>query len=176
MNKEELGKLYPITIVNYDCRWTSAFETEKQTLRNILGSAVALRIEHIGSTAVSNLSAKPTIDILVEIPKKDEVTYLVIDYLEKNDYIHMKGQKNHLMFVKGYSPNGLEKISFHIHLGTKEQDFLWDRLYFRDYLRNNPLVAKEYESLKLKLAKVHQYDREAYTNEKTDFIRKITMY
>ncbi|WCK56001.1 GrpB family protein [Aneurinibacillus sp. Ricciae_BoGa-3] len=55
----------------------------------------------------------------------------------------MKEQTNHLMFVKGYSPTGLEKESFHIHMGTKEQVFLWDRLFFRDYLRMNPSVANE---------------------------------
>ncbi|MBP1996930.1 GrpB family protein [Paenibacillus eucommiae] len=58
MNKEELGKLYPITVVPYDTNWASIFENEKETIIKILGSEVALRVEHIGSTAVPNLSAK----------------------------------------------------------------------------------------------------------------------
>jgi GrpB-like predicted nucleotidyltransferase (UPF0157 family) len=174
MNKEELGKLYPISIVPYDLNWNSLFEIEKQNINNILNSGIAIRVEHIGSTAVPNLSAKPTIDILVEIPEGNGIREMIISKMLKNNYIHMKDQTNHLMFVKGYSTIGLEKESFHIHMGTKDQDFLWDRLYFRDYLQLNPSVAKEYEELKMKLAKIYKYDREAYTEKKTEFISEKT--
>jgi GrpB-like predicted nucleotidyltransferase (UPF0157 family) len=174
MNKEELGKLYPISVVPHDLNWASIFENEKEIIVKILGSEVTLRVEHIGSTAVPNLSAKPTIDILVEIPEEAGIRELIISDMTKKNYIHMKEQENHLMFVKGYSPTGLEKISFHIHMGTNEQDFLWDRIYFRDFLRKNPSVASEYERLKLKLAKTYKHDREAYTESKTEFISKIT--
>lgn len=59
-------------------------------------------------------------------------------------------------------------------MGTKEQDFLWDRIYFRDFLRLNPSVANEYEQLKLKLVETYKHDREAYTESKNEFISKIT--
>lgn len=59
-------------------------------------------------------------------------------------------------------------------MGSKDLDLLWDRVYFRDYLRENPTVAKQYEELKLKLAETYKYDREAYTENKTEFIRLIT--
>ena len=91
-----------------------------------------------------------------------------------NGYIHMKEQQNHLMFVKGYTPTGLSKESFHIHMGSIDQDWLWDRLYFRDYLRMNPSVAKEYENLKKELASIYKHDREAYTESKASFIKRIT--
>ncbi|KKO55103.1 GrpB family protein [Paenibacillus sp. DMB20] len=174
MNREELGKLFPIIIERHDQNWTSMFEREKQNIINILGSEIALRVEHIGSTAVSNLSAKPTVDILVEIPQASGIRDIIIDLMIKKEYILMQEQRNHIMFVKGYSPTGLEKESFHIHMGTKEQDFLWNRLYFRDYLRMNPTVAMEYEKLKINLAETFKYDREAYTQSKTEFINKIT--
>lgn len=174
MNKEELGKLYPITVVPYDTNWVSIFENEKETIVKILGSEIALSVEHIGSTAVPNLSAKPTIDILVEIPKEAGIKDLIISKMTQNNYLHMKEQINHLVFAKGYSPTGLEKISFHVHMGTKEQDFLWDRIYFRDFLRLNPSVANEYEQLKLMLAETYKHDREAYTESKNEFISKIT--
>ena len=119
MNKEELGKLYPIMVVAYDANWSSLFENEKETLKHILGSEIALRIEHIGSTAVLNLSAKPTIDILVEIPKKEGIKEFITSKMTKNNYLHMKEQINHLVFAKGYSPTGLEKISFHVYLPLK---------------------------------------------------------
>lgn len=174
MNKEELGKLYPITVVEYDPHWTTLFEKEKQNMIKILGSEIALRIEHIGSTAVPNLSAKPTIDILVEIPVKAGIKEIIIRRMIENNYILMQEQTKYLVFAKGYTPTGIEKISFHVHMGTKEQEFLWDRIYFRDYLKMNPSVAKEYEKLKLKLAETYKHYREAYTEKKTEFICKIT--
>ncbi|MBO8172852.1 MAG: GrpB family protein [Bacillaceae bacterium] len=174
MNKEELGKLYPVKVVPYDPNWVSFFKNEKDTLLTILGPALALRIEHIGSTAVPGLSAKPTIDILVEIPNKAGIRDAIMNRMTRNHYIHMKEQKQHLMFVKGYTPTGLEEISFHVHMGPEDQDFLWDRIYFRDFLRMHPSVAGEYERLKLKLAQTFRNDREAYTEHKTEFVSKIT--
>lgn len=174
MNREELGRLYPITIDRHNPNWPSMFEREKQNIISILGSNIALRVEHIGSTAVPGLSAKPTVDILIEIPPDSGITERIMDLMNRREYIHMKEQRNHLMFVKGYSPAGLEKESYHIHMGTQDQDFLWDRLYFRDYLKQNPSAAKEYEKLKLTLAEAFKNDREAYTKSKTDFINRIT--
>lgn len=90
MNKDELGKLYPITVVPYDGNWTLLFKNEKQLLTNLLGSEIALRIEHIRSTAVPSLSAKPTIDILVEIPNESGICELIMSKMNENNYIHMK--------------------------------------------------------------------------------------
>ena len=61
----------------------------------------------------------------------------IIDTFTKNGYIYMKDQTCHLMFVKGYTPSGLEDISFHIHMGPLTQNWLWDRIFFRDYLKHN---------------------------------------
>ena len=173
MTKEELGRLYPIRLVPYDPGWNALFEKEKYFLSDVLGPN-ALRIEHAGSTAVPGIMAKPTIDILVEIPSGPGVNEKIVKIMVAAGYIHMEEQAKHLMFVKGYSKAGLEKESFHVHIGPKEQDFVWDRLYFRDYLRANPAVAKEYEQLKIALASKYPNDREAYTDSKADFIEKIT--
>ena len=75
-----------------------------------------------------------------------------------------------MMFVKGYKTSGLKGQSFHIHVRFKGD---WDELYFRDYLRKNEGVKKEYEKLKLDLATKFKNDRDAYTSAKTDFIENI---
>ena len=173
MAQKELGILYPIKIVEYDDRWPHLFEKEKGILFNILGSEIALRIEHIGSTAIPGLSAKPTVDILIEIPKnieKDQIKKI----MTRNKYIFMEEQSKHIMFVKGYSPTGLEKESYHIHMGPADQAWLWDRIYFRDYLRKNRSEAMQYESHKNELASRYKHDREAYTEKKADYIKRIT--
>ncbi len=68
LSSEELGKLFPIQIVPYDENWVEIFKSESTLIQDTLGNDIALKIEHFGSTAVEGLSAKPTIDILVEIP------------------------------------------------------------------------------------------------------------
>jgi len=133
--REELGQLYPVRIEPYDPAWPTLFEKEKQTLRHLLGPRLALRIEHIGSTSVPGLAAKPTVDLLVEIPKEPDCRDEIIRRMKGQEYLPMAEQTAHIMFVRGYSPTGLDTESFHIHMGPADQDFLWDRVYFRDYLR-----------------------------------------
>ena len=76
-------------------------------------------------------------------------------------------------FVKGYTIDGFCREIFHLHFGDKSHS-LWDRIYFRDYLRQNKQVAKEYEILKVKLAEEFKFNRELYTNAKSDFVNRIT--
>lgn len=171
MTKEELGKLYPIRICTYNPDWEKDYLSEKALLDKLL--PFNLRIEHIGSTAVPGLKSKPTIDILAEKPEtlSDED---IVAVLSRNGYIPMEEQTNHLMFVKGYTPEGLEEISYHVHMGSREQSWLWDRIYFRDYLKENAPYKREYERLKESLALQFRHDREAYTDGKTALIEKIT--
>ena len=171
MNKDELGRLYPVIITDYDRNWPVLFDKEKRILTNLFVSN--LRIEHIGSTAVTGLSAKPTIDILIEKPDNINDDQ-IIRTMTGNEYIHMIEQTQHLMFVKGYSATGLEKESYHIHMGPLDQDWLWDRIYFRDYLRKNLNEAQTYEKMKRKLSIQYRNDRDAYTEAKTEYIRIIT--
>ncbi len=173
MDKEELGSLYPVNIVEHSKLWPLQFIEEEKELNVILGPDIALRIEHIGSTAVPGLSAKPTIDILIEIPVDSNMDS-IIKRMKKHKYIHMEEQLKHLMFVKGYSSSGLEKKSFHIHMGPKGMSWLWDRIYFRDYLRKNKQEVLNYEEIKTELASQYKFDREAYTDSKAEYITRIT--
>ncbi len=171
MTKEDLGQLYPIILKPYNPDWKAYYERERDYLRSLLSQD--LNIEHIGSTAIIGLSAKPTIDILMQKPESISDKILISTFVD-NGYIHMQEQTRHLMFVKGYTPTGLEDISYHIHIGPLTQNWLWDRIYFRDYLIQNGKLKNEYEELKLALAKQYKNDREAYTNSKADFIMKVT--
>lgn len=177
LTTEEFGKLFPIVIVPYDNSWTDLFKSESELITNTLGNDVALRIEHFGSTAVEGLSAKPTIDILVEIPHlTNELKEMIISRMKAIGYhfIWRTDDKNPYMnFVKGYTPEGYSGNQFHIHMGDKSHS-LWDRIYFRDYLRRHKNTAREYETLKLQLASKFRFDREAYTNAKAEFVNRIT--
>lgn len=174
MSKDELGKLFPIIIVDYDPAWKKYFEQEKAYIYSLLKDLKINRIEHFGSTAIPGLAAKPTIDLLVEIPESNDIRQTIINIMTAHNYNHMKDHPTHLMFVKGYKKNGYDKICYHIHMGTRTEEQLWDRLYFKDYLIANPSITKQYQELKIKLSQQFKYDREAYTAGKNKFIEKIT--
>ncbi|MBN1158220.1 MAG: GrpB family protein [Bacteroidales bacterium] len=172
MNTEELGKLFPVVISEPDPDWPRHFEEEKKRIEKGLGPENITGLHHIGSTAVPDLQAKPTIDILIEIPQETDM-HLIVQRLKDLGYHFIPRPENpppHMMFVKGYSEKGLEKLSFHIHVRYKND---WDEIYFRDYLRDHPEVAREYARLKLQLSEKFRNDREGYTEGKTNFITRI---
>lgn len=172
MNVEELGRLFPIIISESDEKWAEYFLNEKVRILNLFEKSDIESIEHIGSTAVPKLKAKPTIDILIEISEHIQNEKIIKNFKAIGyEYIHRpENPPPHMMFVKGYAKKGFKGQAFHIHVRYKGD---WDEIYFRDYLRNNRETAKAYEVLKLKLAKKYERDREAYTDAKTDFIKNV---
>ncbi len=174
---EELGQLFPIEIVPYNEKWITLYLDEKNRIEKVLTNKVALQIEHFGSTAVQGLASKPIIDILVEIPTLTEpLKTFIINSMEKIGYQFIwRTDDNvpYMNFVKGYTLHGFEGNTYHVHVGDKNHS-LWDRICFRDYLRENKLIADEYAKLKIELAKTHKFNRENYTQAKTEFITKIT--
>ncbi|OFY62163.1 MAG: hypothetical protein A2V64_00845 [Bacteroidetes bacterium RBG_13_43_22] len=170
LTAEELGKLFPINIVGYKPEWKDLYHLEEQKIREAIGKNI-FKIQHIGSTAVPGLSAKPTIDILVEIYEETN-NELLISNLKETGYQYTQKPENpppHMMFMKGYTPEGLTGQTYHIHVRYPCD---WDEPVFRDYLIKNPEKAREYENLKKKLAEKYRNDREEYTNKKTNFIKE----
>jgi len=183
MTAEEVGKLFPIRIEPYNPDWQMLFEKEKALIAGVLGEETALHIEHFGSTAVVGLAAKPTIDILVEVPELSvELQQDITQKLEMIGYGNMTNaqQANKMTFGKGYiSSQNCElakqsdKQTYHVHIRIKG-NVPQDEIYFRDYLRVNSEARDEYAKLKYALAEKHRFNREAYTQAKTGFITKIT--
>ena len=175
LSPKKLGKLFPIVIVPYNPQWHDLFLSEKAEIERII-SPFSLKIEHFGSTAIPNMAAKPTIDILVAISDQEPINPMIIEKMKANGY-HYTLRKDapppYMMFMKGYTPEGFKGQSYHIHMAPLSHAGLWDRIYFRDYLISHPKEAKEYENLKVELAQRFRNDREAYTNEKTRFIQNI---
>lgn len=172
MTDEELWQLFPIIISDHKRYWKDYYISEKKVLEKNIGRNNILRMNHIGSTAIPNLLAKPTIDILIEI-KNEADTQLLIENMEKGGYIYSPQPKKpapHMMFMKGYTSEGFEEKVFHVHIRYAGE---WDEIYFRDYLLSHPETVKEYGELKLRLKEDFEHDRDAYTHAKTDFIRRI---
>lgn len=172
MTNEELWQLFPIILTSHKSHWKDDYKNEERILKDKLGCIVE-RVNHIGSTAVPGLLAKPTIDVLLEIKEDSDISQ-IIKGMEESGYIYSYQSNKpapHMMFMKGYTPNGFEDKVYHVHVRYPGD---WDELYFRDYLISHSQKAEEYGLLKLRLKEEFEHDRDAYTRAKSDFIRMIT--
>lgn len=170
---EELWQLFPIILKEYNPMWREWYLQEENLLMTIIGNKHIKRINHIGSTSVSGLISKPTIDILLEITEDCDLKFLV-SVLEKNGYIFEKQPQKpapHMMFMKGYTEKGFEEKVFHLHVRYLGD---WNELYFRDYIQLHKDVAEEYGKLKMGLKDKYEHNRDGYTEAKTEFIKKYT--
>lgn len=175
LTKEEIAKMFPVNLYPYKTVWKGIYEAEKKLILETLNGQV-LRIEHFGSTSIPNMTAKDTIDILIEIPDNYNFSNEIVEKLKTIDYdyiLQTEGEYQHMVFVKGYSPTGEKGQTFHIHMGPKTHK-IWDRIFFRDYLTDNRDIAQRYESLKTALSEKYKFDRVGYRIAKTEFVEKVT--
>lgn len=172
MTADELGRLFPISLSDHDPAWKESFEAEKRMIEELTGLENIVRITHIGSTSVSGIKAKPIIDILLEVVDFFDKTAFIKRFVDAG-YNYIPKPENHaphIMLVKGYTDSGFSGQVVHIHVRFSGD---WEEIKFCEYLRRHPEIAKEYEKLKIELSKKHKYNREDYTNAKTDFITRI---
>lgn len=164
-----------IFIVPYDKKWPQKFQKEKQYLKTILSSNHIRRIEHFGSTSIPGMSAKPIIDILVEVDNLINCKRYIVPILISKGYEYFwrpfigNEPPYYAWFIKR---NHQRNRSHHIHM-VEDDSQLWDALLFRDYLRDFSDKAKQYDELKQKLLTKYEKDRVNYTKQKTDFIKKV---
>jgi GrpB-like predicted nucleotidyltransferase (UPF0157 family) len=156
-----------IKIVEYHPRWPILYTEERARVVAQLGDMVE-SIEHIGSTSVPGLSAKPIIDILVTVARLGPAD----PYIERlgslgYTFLPVLGNADRYAFGKG-SPH-----THHIHIVEHSGEEHIRPLAFRDYLRTHVEAAQQYDKLKRMLADRFQHDRQAYNQAKTDFIRSI---
>jgi len=160
----------PVEVVPYDPSWPFRFVEEQAVLRRALAAWLVGPIEHVGSTAIPGLSAKPVIDIMAAvqtlegsrpaIPVATSLGYCYSPYKSDLEHWFCKPspafRTHHLHLVPLGSPQWLGPIAF------------------RNYLRKHRGVRAEYEALKRRLAQQYPFDREAYTEAKHPFIERIT--
>lgn len=163
-----------IVIHPYSDEWPALFEAEARSLANVLGG-LALRIEHVGSTAVPGLAAKPVIDIQVSVPSL-EPRPVLHSALGRLGYHHVDlgdFDKVYPFFAK---PRDWPS-THHVHLCVVASEQERRHLAFRDALRARPDLAREYEALKHHLASLHDAAtleaRESYSLAKTDFVERV---
>lgn len=155
-----------ILIAPYDPEWPARFARERDLLQRAIGAWVVGDIHHVGSTAVPGLDAKPVIDILVGV--EDLATSRAcFEPLAKLEYLYFPYLPDEMHWFCKPDPS---RRTHHLHLVPRDSPRYRDELAFRDYLRSKPRKASDYAELKHRLAARFEYDREGYTNAKTDFI------
>lgn len=160
-----------VSIVEYRPQWRKMFEEERQLLQAVLGEVPA-KVEHIGSTSIEGLAAKPIIDIMIGLPDFSVVERLV-PRMETLGYEYIQKYEDEMPFRRYFVKN-LNWIRTHqIHMVEINSEF-WERhLLFRDYLRHNPEIASKYAVLKKQLAEREWGDVNEYADAKSAFIRCV---
>jgi GrpB-like predicted nucleotidyltransferase (UPF0157 family) len=170
----EKMKRFPIVIADYDSNWPNLYEEKKEAILKVIGSKVKA-IEHIGSTSVPGLGAKPIIDIFAGVGSPgaaDDCLRLLRDQLgvidfnaepENSEWFYCIGDKTH--------PEGNNTL--HLHLVLFPSKFWNKHLRFRDILRTHPDIARDYYKLKVGLAEKYRTERMTYNQSKTTFIEAV---
>jgi GrpB-like predicted nucleotidyltransferase (UPF0157 family) len=165
---EELWQLFPIELAEHNPQWREWYAGQAAALSVLLGDEIR-QIDHIGSTAVPGLLAKPIVDILVQVSQDCDLVSLKAKLLEAGWLLMAENSAyGELDLNQGYTPDGFAEQVFHLHVRRSGD---WDELRFRDYLIAHPEAAAEYAALKRHLLRQYKYNRDAYTEAKTDFIR-----
>lgn len=160
---------YKVLLVEHDEKWAEEFEDVKRTLINIHGENV-VDIQHVGSTAIKGIMAKPLLDIAIVF---QSTTDSVIEAMKKKGYEYfgeVATGKHHLFILRDEDEASIQ----HIHCYDKKNlDQYSDQIKFRDFIRSHPKYAKEYELLKQELFAMYSNDRKKYTDGKQLFFDKI---
>ena len=160
-----------VVIVCYDHRWPTRYEEERAKILKAIRDKLVI-VEHIGSTAVPGLAAKPITDIMAAVRRLADAE-ACIGPLQRIGYQYVPEYELELP-ERRYFHKGLpESRTHHLHVVEITSDFWRRHLLFRDYLRTHPEVAREYEALKRRLAERYRFDRQAYTEAKTEFIQAV---
>jgi GrpB-like predicted nucleotidyltransferase (UPF0157 family) len=161
----------PISLVDHDPSWHDRFLAQRDVLARLLRPWLAGAPEHIGSTAVSGLRAKPIVDILAPVRSFTEARQAVA-VLEQDGWLFWPDDPNRFYRLWFLRPTP-EARSHHLQIMQHDHPELRKLLLFRDVLRNDESVRQEYSALKDRLAAEHHMDRDAYTDAKSDFVRSV---
>lgn len=163
-----------VELVDYRPEWPDRFAEVARELRALCRFHVG-RVEHIGSTAIPGLVAKPVVDVLAEVADDDVARTLVVPELMKAGYYEcywrFDSPPGHFQCVKRDTKSFKRLV--HVHLVDPSHP-MWRTVAFRDYLRGHPAERDRYGALKRDLAARFKDDREAYTFGKSELVEELT--
>jgi len=167
-----------IVLADYDPTWPEMFEEERARLQAAIGEW-AVAIEHVGSTAIPGIAAKPVIDIGVALRSYDDAPKCITPLVEMGyQCLGEYGIPGRIFFRKrtdaplpGQTHSGVGR-THQVHMYAEGHSEYVQHILFRDYIRSHPIDARDYEQLKRRLAAEYD-DVEAYAQAKSDFVQRI---
>jgi GrpB-like predicted nucleotidyltransferase (UPF0157 family) len=159
----------PVALVDYDPSWPAAFAVQQAELSRLLRPWLTAPPEHVGSTAVPGLRAKPTVDIVAPVRSLQEAQ-AAVPLLERNGWLFWADDPNRIYRLWFLRPRP-EARTHHLHIMQHDHAELRNVLLFRDALRSDAKLRDAYAALKQRLAEQHRLDRDAYSDAKTGFVQ-----
>lgn len=183
LTPQEFQKTFPIILKDVQPEFAGWYEEERTSILGVIDEKDVVRINHIGSSAIPNIKAKPVIDILLELDGTANVDNIVEALKTTGFGVEVSIKKENpfeYLLAKGMTVDGFAEKVFLLHLRYAGD---WDELYFRDYMLDNPDVAAEYSNLKEKilndisegkLERMPNGQPNGYSNAKYSFVREIS--
>jgi len=161
----------PVALTTYDPSWPERFAEQESALATLLAPWLAGPVQHIGSTAVPGMSAKPVIDILVPVASLAEAT-VVVPVLSQSGWLFWADDpcRDYRLWFLRPSP---QSRTHHLQVIQHDDPHALAVVAFRDALRADPTLRREYAELKEQLSRQHQDNRNAYTNAKDAFVAQV---
>ena len=168
VNTKTINRKFSLS--EYDPCWVLKFTLIKDLVSRVFGDK-ALMIEHVGSTAIQGMKAKPTIDVLVVVEKLEPFEKEKELMIDAGYEWHYYTEPDEGLTFSKFGPDG-EKLE-HIHICEESSPWVRKFIVVRDYLRTHPEKAKEYSELKQKNIELHPDDYPAYRNAKAPFLERL---
>lgn len=158
-----------VELQDHNPKWKELYAKEAKTLKEVLGDRI-IEIEHVGSTSIEGLKAKPIIDMLVVINSLDEIPEIE-ELLKDYDYSNRgsQGVSDRCFFAKGPE----ESRSHYVHFTEPKSETYYHLKYFKKYLLEHEEYKQKYCNLKQELAIKYADERSKYTASKNDFIKSV---
>jgi GrpB-like predicted nucleotidyltransferase (UPF0157 family) len=160
-----------VGLVDHDPQWSARFVEQRDRVSDVLVRWLAAPVEHIGSTAVPGLRAKPIVDVLAPVGSLAE-REVMVTALSRDGWLYWPDDPrgdSRLWFLRPRP----EERTYHLHVVEHGHPRAQALLTFRDALRQDAGLAKEYEQLKARLARENPVNRNAYTNGKATFVARV---
>lgn len=157
-----------VKLFKYNAKWKKSFEREANKISKAFGKT-ALDIQHVGSTAIHGILAKPIIDLAVIVSSLKTARKYIKPLKQIGYTLKKENRKDRLFFTKGAE----KKRTHYLHIGAIRSGYIENMVIFRDYLRKHKDAAKEYSELKKELAEKYSDKREIYTRKKNKFVNNI---
>lgn len=171
----ELGlKSDEVRLVDYTSAWNDEFIRVKKEIKEYT-NLEEYRIEHIGSTAIKGMSAKPIIDIIVGIEDLSKIDKLLFLNFNRAGFLRLKVERPEEIVLAKFTDDTYKEKTHYIHL-VEYQKELWNNLiFFRDFLNSDETARKKYLEVKLEYLKMSSTGIKEYTEFKEEFVKSIYM-